>query len=159
MKSGIVDELREIGLGALSAIQIHDLELVDVEFVKEAGHWYLRYYIDKPGGINLDDCQIVSTEISQRLDLIDPIPQSYILEVSSPGIERPLKKEGDYLRFIGSNVEIKTYEALEGKKIFKGILRDCNNGVVVVEEGSLVKIPLLKISSAKLKFNWNGELK
>ena len=159
LKSGIIDELRETGLEAVSVSQIQDLELVDVEFAKEAGRWYLRYYIDKPGGVNLDDCQAVSAEISQRLDAADPIPQSYILEVSSPGVERPLKKEGDYLRFTGSDVEIKTFESLEGKKIFNGILRDCKNGIVMVEEGTVKEIPIEKISSAKLKFNWNGELK
>jgi len=134
-------------------------ELVDMEFVKEMGNHYLRYYIDKPGGITLDDCQMVSMEIEKILDETDPIPYSYILEVSSPGIERPLKREKDFLRFIGSLVEIKTFEKIEGKRVFTGTLEDYSNGIVTISNGQKYCIPREKISSARLKYKWDGELK
>lgn len=97
-------------------------ELVDVEFIKEGPYWYLRIYIDKPGGITLDDCQAVSEEVSEKLDQIDPIEQSYFLEVSSPGLERPLKKEKDFEKYRGEMVELKTYQPVNGKKIYEGEL-------------------------------------
>ncbi|NJD02016.1 MAG: ribosome maturation factor RimP [Ruminiclostridium sp.] len=97
-------------------------ELVDVEFLKEGANWYLRAYIDKPGGITIDDCQAVSEKLSDLLDEADPIKQSYILEVSSPGLERPLKKESDFERFKGEDIEIKLFQSLNGKKIFEGKL-------------------------------------
>ncbi|HEX9061972.1 MAG TPA: ribosome maturation factor RimP [Clostridia bacterium] len=96
--------------------------LVDVEFIKEGANWYLRIYIDKPNGITIDDCQIVSEELGEKLDKVDPIEQSYFLEVSSPGLERPLKKERDFEKYKGETVEVKLFEAIDGKKIFEGEL-------------------------------------
>lgn len=100
------------------------LELVDVEFVKEGGHWFLRLYIDKEGGVSLDDCQTVSQAVGARLDEVDLIPQRYYLEVSSPGIERPLKEDRDFARFRGHLVEISTFAPLNGEKHFIGELLD-----------------------------------
>lgn len=97
-------------------------ELVDVEFLKEGANWYLRVYIDKPGGIAIDDCQAVSEKLSDQLDETDPIKQSYILEVSSPGLERPLKKDSDFKRFKGEEVEVKLFQSYNGKKTYEGIL-------------------------------------
>lgn len=97
-------------------------ELVDVEFLKEGANWYLRVYIDKPGGIAIDDCQAVSEKLSDLLDEADPIKQSYILEVSSPGLERPLKKDSDFQRFRGEDIEVKLFQPVNGKKIFEGKL-------------------------------------
>lgn len=154
LKGNVTDKLREIGL---EATKINNFELVDVEFVKEARNWYLRYYIDKPGGVNLDDCQKVSEQISRQLDIIDPIPYNYMLEVSSPGIERPLKKDEDFIRFIGSYVEIKTFQPIEGKKVFTGELIDFSSDVVTIADEKHCQIPKDKIASAKLKFRWNGE--
>lgn len=111
----IVSDLAESIVGALS------YELVDVEFLKEGANWYLRVYIDKPGGIVIDDCQAVSEQLSDKLDEADPIKQSYILEVSSPG-ERPLKKERDFERFKGEIIEVKLYQPLNGKKVYEGEL-------------------------------------
>ncbi len=111
----IVSDLAEPIAEALS------YELVDVEFLKEGANWYLRVYIDKPGGIVIDDCQAVSEQLSDKLDEADPIKQSYILEVSSPG-ERPLKKERDFERFKGEIVEVKLYQPLNGKKVYEGEL-------------------------------------
>ena len=90
-------------------LEKYEFELVDGEYVKEAGTWYLRAYIDKPGGIAINDCEVVSRELSDLLDQKDFIDDSYILEVSSPGLGRPLKKERDFARSIGAEVEIRTY--------------------------------------------------
>ena len=97
-------------------------ELVDVEYVKEAGTWYLRAYIDKPGGITVDDCENVSRAFSDILDEKDYIEDSYIFEVSSPGLGRPLKKEKDFQRNLGEEVELRTFRAIDKQKEFAGIL-------------------------------------
>lgn len=106
----------------LPIIEKNSFELVDVEFVKEGTNWYLRIYIDKDGGITIDDCQIVSEGLSSSLDKADPIKQKYFLEVSSPGLERPLKKDSDFERFKGHLVEVRTFEPIDGKKVFEGEL-------------------------------------
>ena len=97
-------------------------ELVDVEYVKEAGTWYLRLYIDKEGGITIDDCETVSRLFSDKLDEEDFIDDAYIMEVSSPGLGRPLKKEKDFKRSIGKDVEIRTYRPIDKQKEFFGVL-------------------------------------
>lgn len=97
-------------------------ELVDVEYVKEAGTWYLRLYIDKEGGITIDDCEAVSRLFSDKLDEEDFIDDAYVMEVSSPGLGRPLKKEKDFKRSIGKDVEIRTYRPIDKQKEFFGIL-------------------------------------
>lgn len=99
------------------------LELVDVEFVKEGRDWFLRVYIDMPeGNIDIEQCALVSERLSEELDRTDPIPQNYFLEVSSPGAERPLKKEEDFVKAVGQYVFIKTYEPINGMKEFEGYL-------------------------------------
>lgn len=100
----------------------HGFELVDVEYVKEAGTWYLRLYIDKEGGVTIDDCETVSREFSDKLDEEDFIQDAYIMEVSSPGLGRPLKKEKDYKRSLGKEIEIRTYHPIDKQKEFFGIL-------------------------------------
>ena len=112
-------------------------ELVDVEYVKEAGNWYLRGYIDKPGGITVNDCEAVSRIFSDKLDEDDFIEDSYIMEISSPGLDRPLKKEKDFARSIGKEVEIRTYRPIEKQKEFYGVLTAYDsNSVTVDEEGT-----------------------
>lgn len=103
----------------------YQFELFDTEFVKEGHSWYLRVYIDKPGGITLDDCVMVSDQLSEALDNCDPdpIPQAYFLEVSSPGAERPLKKEEDYQRAVGEYIHVSLYQAINGKKVYEGTLQ------------------------------------
>ena len=101
----------------------NNFELVDVEYVKEAGTWYLRAYIDKEGGFTVDDCEMVSRRLSDWLDKEDFIDDSYILEVSSPGLGRPLKKEKDYQRSIGKLIDIKLYRAEDKQKEFTGVLK------------------------------------
>ncbi|WP_432359277.1 ribosome maturation factor RimP [Sporosarcina sp. UB5] len=100
-----------------------ELELVDVEFVKEGRDWFLRVYVDTPeGNIDIEQCALVSERLSEELDRTDPISQNYFLEVSSPGAERPLKKEEDFQKAIGQYVFIKTYEPIDGMKEFEGYL-------------------------------------
>lgn len=149
-----LNDLEEIGL---EIVRERNFELVDIEFIKEAGNWYLRYYIDKPGGITIDDCQDISEAISRRLDILDPVPYSYILEVSSPGLERPLKKEKDFIRHIGDYVQVKTFEPIKGQRVFEGTLEDLSDGIITISGDKKVMLSLEKISSAKLKIKWNGE--
>ena len=115
-------------------------ELVDVEYVKEGGNWYLRAYIDKPGGINVDDCEKVSRELSDLLDERDFIEESYILEVSSPGLGRPLKKEKDFIRSMGKDVDVRLYRQIDKQKEFTGALSayDENTVTLTMEDGSLM---------------------
>ena len=110
----------------------NNFELVDVEYVKEADKFYLRVYIDKEGGITVDDCEIISRALSDRLDADDFIEDSYILEVSSPGLGRPLKKERDFERSIGKEVEIKLFRALNRQKDFDGILKNYTKEEVTI---------------------------
>jgi ribosome maturation factor RimP len=104
----------------------HQFELVDVEFVKEGKGWYLRVYIDKPGGINIEECAMVSDELSEKLDAIDPdpIPQAYFLEVSSPGAERPLKKPEDFERAVGDYIHVSLYQKIGQSKVYEGTLEE-----------------------------------
>ncbi len=114
-------------------VESHGFELVDVEYVKEGGTWYLRAYIDKPGGIAVDDCELVSRAFSDILDEKDYIEDSYIFEVSSPGLGRPLKKEKDFKRSMGEEVEIRTYRAVDRQKEFVGILTDYDKDTVTIQ--------------------------
>ena len=109
-------------------------ELVDVEYVKEAGNWYLRGYIDKPGGITVNDCEAVSRIFSDKLDENDFIEDSYIMEISSPGLDRPLKKDKDFARSMGKLVEIRTYRPIEKQKEFCGVLSAYDGSSVTIEE-------------------------
>ena len=114
-------------------VEENGFELVDVEYVKEGSTWYLRAYIDKPGGINIDDCEVVSRRLSDILDEKDYIDDAYILEVSSPGLGRPLKKEKDFKRSLGEEVEILTYRMIDKQKEFTGILKDYDEKTVTIE--------------------------
>ena len=118
----------------LPIIEKNSFELVDVEYVKEAGNWYLRAYIDKPGGITVDDCEIVNRELGDLLDRDDFIDDSYILEVSSPGLGRALKKERDFVRSKGEEVEIRTYRMVEKQKEFRGLLKAWDKDTVTIEQ-------------------------
>lgn len=131
-----------------------NFELVDVEFVKEAGNWYLRAYIDKPGGITIDDCEKVSRTLSDVLDREDYIEEAYYLEVSSPGLTRPLKKAKDYDRNIGRPVDIKLFRAVEGCKEFTAILASYTDDTVCVtlEDGKELTIAKKNISLIRQSF-------
>ena len=117
----------------LPLMEEYQFELVDVEFVKEGGTWYLRAYIDKEGGITVDDCEMVSRRMSDLLDEQDFVDESYIFEVSSPGLGRPLKKEKDYARSMGKELEIRTYHSIGKEKEFYGILKSYDDLSVTIE--------------------------
>ena len=120
---------------ARPAVEEAGCELWDVEYVREAGSWYLRLYIDKAGGVDILDCEQVSRAVSDLLDEADPIEGSYTFEVSSAGAERPLKRPGDYERFMGSPVLVKLYKARDGRKEFAGVLAGYEDGAVTITAG------------------------
>ena len=116
-------------------LQDHDFYLYDLEILIEGISWYLRVYIDKDGGITLEDCALVSDELSEALDNVepDPIPQAYFLEVSSPGAERPLKKEEDYQRAIDHYIHISLYQQINGQKVYEGTLTQLSNKEITLD--------------------------
>ena len=114
-------------------VEKYGFELVDVEYVKEGSSFYLRAYIDKPGGITVDDCETVSREFSDKLDEADFMEEAYIMEVSSPGLGRPLKKEKDFKRSIGKEVEIRTYRPIDREKEFYGVLKAYDENSVTID--------------------------
>ena len=118
---------------AQPVVEAEGCEIWDVEYVKEAGAWYLRVYIDKAGGVSIDDCEAVSRALDPVLDEADPIPTSYIFEVSSAGVERELKRPRDFEKFLGSQVEVRHYQPVEGAKAHTGTLRGYADGAVTIE--------------------------
>lgn len=118
----------------LPIVESHGFELVDVEYVKEGSSWYLRAYIDKPGGITIDDCELVSRAFSDVIDQNDFIEDSYIMEVSSPGLLRPLKKDKDFNRYLEKPIEIRTYKMIDMKKEFMGILKSYDKEQITIGE-------------------------
>ena len=136
-------------------VEEHGLELVDVEYVKEGSNFYLRAYIDKPGGITVDDCEVVSRAFSDKLDETDFIDEAYIMEVSSPGLGRPLKKEKDYKRSMGKELEIRTYRAINREKEFYGILTAYDeNSVTIACEGEEMTFQKSDIALIRLAFDF-----
>lgn len=133
------------------------LELVDVEYVKEAGNYYLRAYLDKEGGITIDDCEAVSRRLSDLLDAGDFIEDSYCLEVSSPGLDRPLKKEKDFARSIGKEVEIKLYKAANGCRECCGVLKAYDSDTVTLETegGKELVFERKNLALIRLKFDFD----
>jgi ribosome maturation factor RimP len=134
------------------------MELVDVEFTKEGGNWYLRIYIDKDEGVDLDDCQKISTLLSDLLDQEDPIEQTYFLEVSSPGLDRPLKREKDFRKYEGHLVNVKTYSLVEGRKKWQGRLGPYQQDVLVLnlDQDQQIQIPWETIAQVKLSWEEEG---
>ena len=129
--------------------------IVDVEYVKEGADYYLRAYIDKEGGIAIDDCEKVSRKLEEELDKEDFIPNAYILEVSSPGLGRQLKKEKHYLSNLGQKVDVKLYKAIEKVKEFTGILKSYENGHFVFEvDGKDMELDAGAISKINLHVDW-----
>ncbi|MGP7817469.1 ribosome maturation factor RimP [Niallia sp. 01092] len=131
------------------------LELVDIEYVKEGPNWFLRVYIDKDTGVDIDECAAVSEKLSEKLDEVDPITENYFLEVSSPGAERPLKKDKDFEKAIGKNVLVKTYEPIDNEKAFEGTLLSFDGVSLSIEikvktRKKTVQIPYDKVAKARL---------
>ncbi len=151
-KMSIAEKVNDI---ALPIVDSKGFELVDIEYVKEGPNWYLRVYIDKDGGITIDDCQVVSEELSEKLDQYDPIPNRYILEVSSPGIERKLKKDEDFERFKGSTVEVRLFKPIDNRSVFEGELLGLEDGKVHIRtEEDVFKFDRKEISLVKIVFKF-----
>ena len=131
--SKITDQVAALAADAVTA---QGCELWDVEYVREAGSWYLRLYIDKKEGVDINDCEAISRKVSDLLDEADPIPASYTFEVCSAGIERPLKRPGDFEKFMGADILLKTYSPRGGRKEFPGVLAGYEDGAVSVTLGS-----------------------
>jgi len=128
------------------------LELVDVEYKKEGKNWFLRIFIDKEGGVTVDDCTRVSRQIEDLIEVEEVVPSSYILEVSSPGLDRPLKKKEDFLRFKGKRAHVTTYTPIHQQKNFKGTIRDFQNDVLFLDiDCDRVEIPKNQIAKARLE--------
>ncbi len=154
----VIDKVTALAQPLLTTLGI---ELVDVEYQRVGRSMVLRFFIDKPGGINLDDCADVSREISQLLDIEDFISEAYTMEVSSPGLDRPIKRKEDYHRFTGRLVKVRTFELLsdaEGnkRKTFLGTLLGLEGELVQLQlkEGQLAEIPLDKIAKTNLEFEF-----
>ena len=129
-----------------------DYELVDVEYVKEGRDWYLRIFADKAGGIDLDDCQTISERLSEKLDAQDVISGAYILEVSSPGIDRVLRKDKDFVREAGKLVDVTLYAPLDGKKFFVGELVGCDEKFLHIKDAA--PLPREKIAQVRLHIDF-----
>ena len=148
-KSPLVGQIEQL---AVPVLQEHGAELVDLEFVHDHGQWVLRFFLDRPGGITLDDCAAISDHLGRILDATDLITQSYSLEVSSPGLNRPLRKESDYVRFAGERVDVTLYAPLNGRRHYRGRLHGFKDGVVQVEDYTqqVFALPLAQIAKARL---------
>ena len=141
---------------AAPIIDENDFELVDVEYVKEGANWYLRVYADKEGGITIDDCVLISRALEEKLDEEDFIKDPYILEVSSPGLGRPLKKEKDFARSIGKDVEVRLYKALNKSKEYTGALEayDKESVTLKMEDGSQMTFQRADIALIRLALDF-----
>ncbi|WP_077326197.1 ribosome maturation factor RimP [Virgibacillus siamensis] len=152
MSSSIVNMTEEL---VKPILQEENLELVDIEYVKEGKNWFLRVYIDKDDGVDITECGSVSEKLSEKLDETDPIKEAYFLEVSSPGVERPLKKKADFEKNIGNNVYVKLYEPINGEKEYEGTLKGFADDFAEIEfmvktRKKSVEIPFDKIAKARL---------
>ncbi|MDQ0161772.1 ribosome maturation factor RimP [Bacillus alveayuensis] len=157
MKKPITELVEEL---VTPIVQEMDLELVDIEYVKEGKNWFLRVFIDSDTGVDIEECGQVNEKLSERLDEIDPIPHNYFLEVSSPGAERPLKNADDFQKALNKHVAIKTYEPIDGEKQFEGKLTsfDGENVTLTVKIKTRTKqviIPYEKIAKARLAVTFN----
>lgn len=142
-------ETRVRGL-LLPIMEEHGFELVDVEFVKEGPNWYLRVYVDKDGGITIDDCEVVSRQLDQQMGE-DFIEQAYILEVSSPGLDRPLKTDGDFVKYAGHVVDVKLYRGMDGKKEFQGTLKGLESDVITILDEDEAEISFVRKEVASIR--------
>ena len=152
MASKIAEKVRELIEPVLNSLQI---ELVELKYVKEGKNWVLKIFIDSPHGVDLDMCTMVSERVSDILDEADPISDAYFLEVSSPGAERPLNGPDDYKKAVGKNVRMTTYESINGKSVFEGVLESVEEDHVTVNikdktKVISVEIPVKLIASARL---------
>ena len=142
--SNVVETVKQV---VEPILEDHSFYLFDVEFVKENKSWYLRVYIDKKGGITIDDCVLVSDELSEKLDSMepDPIPQAYFLEVSSPGAERPLRNDEELKQALGEYIHVSLYKSLNGNKAFEGTLKSLNDETITLQNDKWGKQDTLEI--------------
>lgn len=149
----VADTVKELAQPIVEGLGI---ELIDVEFVKEGSSKVLRLYIDKKGGVGLDDCETVSRAVEPVIDEKDPIGTPYNFEVSSPGLDRPLKTDRDFERYEGEAVEVSLYAAREGVKKFTGILVGKNNGIISVKcDDEVIEFDEKEVSKVKRTIIWN----
>lgn len=148
-KSQLISQLEALSDPVLRE---HNAELVDLQWVHEHGQWVLRYFLDKPKGITLDDCAVISEHLGRTLDAADVIPQSYSLEVSSPGVYRPLKKEQDFKRFNGERVDVTMFAPINGRRHFKGTIEGFADGALSLKDtaGAQFFLPLADMAKAHL---------
>ena len=131
-------------------------ELIEVEYLSMHGRWILRLYIDKEGGVSIDDCVEVSRELGDLIDVKEIIDHEYVLEVSSPGLNRPLKKEKDFIKSIGSRIKLKMGQDFNGQKNFTGKLKDYINRTIVLEtDGNLIELPFDNIEKSNLVYDFD----
>mgnify|MGYP001598234759 CR=1 FL=1 len=151
-EEGVAEKITSL---ALPVLEERGLELVSLEYRKEGSGWVLRLFIDRSGGVTLDDCADISRAVEALLDADDIIPHEYNLEVSSPGLNRPLKKDADFRRFIGKQARVKTFEVIDGSRNFKGRIEGCEDGVAALNvDGIVHHIPLKKIAKANLEYEF-----
>jgi ribosome maturation factor RimP len=150
--------INAVSLLTESLLLEYGMELVDVEFQFERDKWVLRVFIDKKGGVTIDDCASISRELGDVIEAENIINLSYVLEVSSPGLNRPLKKEDDFIRSIGKTVQLKMSKPINKRKNFTGCLADIKEGVIslVMEDNNLVELPLNEIDKARLKYEFDN---
>jgi len=128
------------------------MELIDIEYRRESRGWVLRLFIDKEGGITLENCAHISEELGRTLDVEDFIPNSYVLEVSSPGLDRPLKKEKDFIKYLQRKIKVRTFDPIEQRRNFRGKLVKVFEGRIELEvEGQILQIPLSNVAKAHLE--------
>ena len=141
-------------------IESEDMELVDVECLKMKSRWMVKIYMDKEGGVTLDDCSEISNQVSDLLDIHEVPPDTYILEVSSPGLNRPLAREKDFIRYRGHNIKVKVRDELDGKRIFKGKLLDFQEVggkeiLIIDTKEKVYRIPRKTVVKANLEYDFN----
>jgi ribosome maturation factor RimP len=153
MPKEIVDRVSAIADPILSN---EGMELVEIEYRRESKGWVIRLYIDKEGGVTLDDCTRISQEVGRSLDVEDFISTPYTLEVSSPGLARPLKKEKDFMKYRNHMIKVKTIDPIENRRQFKGkLLGITENRIEIVMDGGVFQILLSNVAKANLEIDWD----
>jgi ribosome maturation factor RimP len=152
--SGIRDRVFELIEPLLYEI---GYELVEVEFLSSYGRWVLRLYIDKEKGVTIDDCADVSRQLGDIIDIKEIIDHEYVLEVSSPGLNRPLRREKDFIRAIGHKIKLKMKEAVNGQKHFTGVLKNCTDGIVFLESlENIIELPFNDIEKSSIVYDFDN---
>jgi ribosome maturation factor RimP len=147
--------IKEVTLLIEPVLEEMDVELVDIEYLSEHGRWVLRIYVDQEGGITLDGCARVSREIGDLIDVKDILQYEYVLEISSPGLNRPLKKEKDFLRSVGNKIKVRMVAPVQGRRNFTGYLRDYSDGMLYIDvKNDLVPLPRVDVEKANLVYEF-----